>query len=169
MKCFWTVTGGVWKELNLFNCCPDKGIPFFFLESVTSQLQAMMFVPWQVSQTGRGRPSSHSGWTFWLKTSNVFINSPLRFLFLLMLIKTKEHTRQRSEKFPLGLFTLIVKKPWTFPEQLVEGDMILVRTENHVSVSASCSTYLRGPCDEIISRDWQSFSHSKLCEKSRKT
>ena len=126
-----------------------------------------MFVPWQVSQTARGRPSS--GWTFWLKTSNIFINSPLRFLCLLILIKTKEHTRQRSETFPLGLFTLIVKKPWTFPKQLVEGDMILVRTESHVSVSASCSTYLRGPCDEIISRDWQSFSHSTLCEKSRKT
>ena len=32
---------------------------------------------------------------------------------------------------------------------------------------SSCSTYLRGPCDKITSRDWQSFIHSKLYEKSR--
>ena len=53
-----------------------------------------------------------------------------------MLITTKEHTRQRSETFSLGLFTLIVKKPGTFPKQLVEGDLILARTESYVSVPA---------------------------------
>ena len=55
------------------------------------------------------RPSS--GRTFWLKTSsNIFKNSPLRFLSILMLIKTKEHTRQRSETFSLGLFIIVKKK-----------------------------------------------------------
>ena len=103
-----------------------------------------------MSKIVRRGPSS--GRTFWLKTLDIFINSPLRFLFLLMLIKTKEHTRQWSETFSFGLFTLIVKKPWTFSKQLVEGDLILTRTESYTSVSASCLTYLRGPCDEIASR-----------------
>ena len=86
---------------------------FWSLSPPSYNYVSMMFVPWQVSQTARRRPSS--GRTFWLKTSNIFINSPLRFLFLLMLIKTKEHTRQRSETFPLGLFTVIVKKPLNLP------------------------------------------------------
>ena len=46
-----------------------------------------------------------------------------------MLIKTKERTRQWSETFSLGLFTLIVKKPWPFPKQLVEGDLLLARAQ----------------------------------------
>ena len=60
----------------------------------------------------------------------------------------------------ITLFRNRKKKPRTFPKQLVEGELILTRTESCVSISANCLTYLRGPCDKITSRDWQSFTHS---------
>ena len=120
---FGQLPTGFGKSLIFSTAAMKKAYQFFWSLSPPSyNYVSMMLVPWQVSQTPRGRPSS--GRTFRLKTSNIFINSPLRFLFLLMLIKTKEHTWQRSERFPRGLFTLIVKKPWIFPKQLVEGDLI---------------------------------------------
>ena len=45
------------------------------------------------------------------------------------------------------MFSVILALLWK--TLLVCKGEILARTESYVSVTASCSTYLRGPCDEI--------------------